>query len=138
MTATTLSSSLPSSPSATPSTSPCPAPARTATRAPRLFDSAGNHFEQHGGTLHANLPSLPTEVAVPVCVYSRFGLGTKHATKVCVHAATGPFVVSLMLSPAAARELAAAITVAAERAELVQCAVEAKGRTTGAALGVAL
>jgi hypothetical protein len=74
-------------------------------------------------------------VAVPVCVYSRFGLGTKQAAKVCVHAATGPFVVSLLLSPAAARELAAAITVAAERAERVQCAVDALGYITGVSTG---
>ncbi len=104
----------------------------TGGRRPRpLFDLGGNHLQQHGGTVYSHTPSLPGEVPTPVTVYSRYGLGTKQRAKVCMQAASGPFVLTLMTNPAAARQLAAALTLAADRADEVQAMLDRTVRVGG-------
>ena len=87
----------------------------------KLFDLSGNHWQQHGSTVYCNADKTPT----PVAVCSRYGLASRGKAQVFVQSDTGPFVMAMQLSPAAAREHAQALMDAADRADEVQAIVKA-------------
>lgn len=97
----------------------------TPTEKPRMFDLAGNHWENHSERLVCNniFSHLPPSA---VDVYSYLSSGKQGVPHALVSLDDGPFTLNMRLDSANARQLAAALVKAADRVDEVSAALAAE------------